>query len=230
MTNMTNTTASSVPAEPVPPATQLVLLPFLAAVEGALRDLGHPEIRPDAPVSTLAPAALQVVEIARALIGAAQILVLDEPTSALSQDDAQRLFALIKKLKATGITVVGIDIKEYLVKFASPEKPISAEQLTRDYDAIARLAVVRSGVDRKAPLLLAGWSLGAGYSVIVASQPEFSLPVSRVVAISLPRYGELAWRPADAPQSASRSVRARRTSSTPSGGSGACGGSGGPTG
>jgi len=99
---------------------------------------------------------------------------------------------------ATGITVVGIDIKEYLVNFASPEKPISAEQLTRDYDAIARLAVVRSGVDRKAPLLLAGWSLGAGYSVIVASQPEFSLPVSRVVAISLPRYGELAWRPADA--------------------------------
>ncbi|HET9712397.1 MAG TPA: hypothetical protein VFP64_10965, partial [Pyrinomonadaceae bacterium] len=73
-----------------------------------------------------------------------------------------------------------------------------AEQLTRDYDTIARLSIVRLGVDGKAPLLLAGWSLGAGYSVIVASQPEFSLPVSRVVAISLLRYGELAWRPADA--------------------------------
>jgi dienelactone hydrolase len=99
---------------------------------------------------------------------------------------------------ATGITVVGIDVKEYLVNFASPQKPISAEQLTLDYDAIARLAMARPGVDGKRPLLLAGWSLGAGYSVIVASQPEFTLPVSRVVAISLARYGELAWKPEDA--------------------------------
>ena len=99
---------------------------------------------------------------------------------------------------ASGITVVGIDIKEYLVNFASPQNPISPEQLTLDYDALARLAISRPGVDAKAPLLLAGWSLGAGYSVIVASQPEFTVPVSRVVAISLARYGELAWRPADA--------------------------------
>jgi len=34
--------------------------------------------------------------------------------------------------------------------------------------------------------------------VLVASQPEFSLPVRRVVAISLPLYGELAWRSTDA--------------------------------
>jgi ribose transport system ATP-binding protein len=77
-------------------------------VEGALRDLGHPEIRPDAPVSSLSPGALQVVEIARALVGALQVLVLDEPTSALTQEDAQRLFALVKRLKATGITIIYI--------------------------------------------------------------------------------------------------------------------------
>ena len=77
-------------------------------VDGALRDLGHTEIRPDAPVSTLSPAGLQVVEIARALVGAAQILVLDEPTSALTQEDAQRLFALIKRLKQAGFAIVYI--------------------------------------------------------------------------------------------------------------------------
>jgi fermentation-respiration switch protein FrsA (DUF1100 family) len=33
--------------------------------------------------------------------------------------------------------------------------------------------------------------------VIAASQPEFSLTVSRVIAISLPIYGELAWSPSD---------------------------------
>ncbi|HKN81926.1 MAG TPA: alpha/beta hydrolase [Pyrinomonadaceae bacterium] len=101
-------------------------------------------------------------------------------------------------IAATGATVVGVDAKDFLVKFASPQNPISPDELTRDYDAMARVAMARPGVDAKAPLVLAGWSLGADYSVLVASQREFTYQVSRVVAISLPMYGELAWRPADA--------------------------------
>lgn len=100
-------------------------------------------------------------------------------------------------IAATGVTVIGIDAKSYLVSFASSKNPLSIEDLTHDYDAIAKQAIAQPGVDNKAPVVLAGWSLGAGYSVIAASQPEFSLPVSRVVAISLPIYGELAWSPAD---------------------------------
>src|ERR1041385_53688 len=99
---------------------------------------------------------------------------------------------------ATGITVVGIDAKDYLVKFASPQNPISPEDLTSDYNAIAQVATARAGVDAKAPMVLAGWSLGADYCVLVASQPQVTYQVSRVMAISLPMYGELAWRPADA--------------------------------
>jgi dienelactone hydrolase len=101
-------------------------------------------------------------------------------------------------IASTGMTVVGIDIKEYLVNFASSQKPVSAEELTRDYNAIAALSITRPGVNNKAPLVLAGWSIGAGYSVLVASQPEFSNRVDRVVAISLPIYNELAWKPTDA--------------------------------
>lgn len=100
-------------------------------------------------------------------------------------------------IAAGGVTVVGIDVKSYLVNFASPQKPITADELTRDYDAIARLAIARPGIDDKAPVVLAGWSLGAGYSVIVATQPEFTFPVSRILAISLPMYGELAWKASD---------------------------------
>ncbi|HEU4932820.1 MAG TPA: AcvB/VirJ family lysyl-phosphatidylglycerol hydrolase [Pyrinomonadaceae bacterium] len=100
-------------------------------------------------------------------------------------------------IAANGITVVGIDVKSYLVNFATPQKPLSPDELTRDYDAIAKQSITQPGIDNKAPLVLAGWSLGAGYSVIAASQPEFSRPVNRVIAISLPIYGELAWRPAD---------------------------------
>jgi hypothetical protein len=100
-------------------------------------------------------------------------------------------------IAATGTTVVGIDVKSYLVNFASPQKPITTEDLTRDYASIARIAITQPGIDVTAPVVLAGWSLGADYSVIVASQPGFSVPVSRIVAISLPLYGERAWRPTD---------------------------------
>ncbi len=50
-----------------------------------LTRLGHPEIAVDAPAGTLSPAGQQLVEIGRALAVGCRVLVLDEPTSSLSQ-------------------------------------------------------------------------------------------------------------------------------------------------
>ena len=73
-----------------------------------LARLGHPEISVDAPVATLSPAAQQLVEIGRALAVGCRVLVLDEPTSSLTQADTRRLFALIAELKRTGHAIVYI--------------------------------------------------------------------------------------------------------------------------
>ena len=101
-------------------------------------------------------------------------------------------------IAATGKTVVGFNAKEYLTRFASSQKPVTPEELTSDYGEIIDAALARPGVDPKARVTLAGWSLGAGYSVLVSSDNVLKARLNRVVAISLPNYNELAWKPADA--------------------------------
>ena len=59
-------------------------------------------------VGTLSIAEQQLVEIARALHAKSRILVLDEPTTALSARETERLFALIRQLRADGIALLYI--------------------------------------------------------------------------------------------------------------------------
>ncbi len=62
----------------------------------------------DTPLSRLTVAQKQLVEIARALSVNARLVVMDEPTSALTETEARRLFELIAQLKANGIAVIYI--------------------------------------------------------------------------------------------------------------------------
>ena len=55
---------------------------------------------------TLAIGQRQMVQIAAAVGGGARIIVFDEPTSSLSQAEAERLFELIERLKARGVTCI----------------------------------------------------------------------------------------------------------------------------
>ncbi len=75
-----------------------------------LSDLGV-TIDPRALVSDLSVAEHQIVEIARALVANARILIFDEPTSALSPEEVDHLFALIRRLRDEGVAVIYITHK-----------------------------------------------------------------------------------------------------------------------
>jgi len=58
------------------------------------------------PMSKLTIAQQQLVQIATAVSGGAKIIVFDEPTSSLSQAEADRLYLLIERLKSRGVTCI----------------------------------------------------------------------------------------------------------------------------
>jgi ribose transport system ATP-binding protein len=77
-------------------------------VARAMALLGRDDLSLDVPVGRLSLADRQIVEIARALVIEAKVIVFDEPTSSLTQHDVESLFAAIEKLKRSGIAIIYI--------------------------------------------------------------------------------------------------------------------------
>ncbi|MDR0475979.1 MAG: sugar ABC transporter ATP-binding protein, partial [Treponema sp.] len=68
----------------------------------------HISIPLDEKIKNLGMAQKQMVEIARALTFESQILILDEPTASLTQEEVDALFSIIRNLKETGVSIVYI--------------------------------------------------------------------------------------------------------------------------
>jgi ABC-type sugar transport system ATPase subunit len=70
--------------------------------------VGLDYLDPMLPIREISQNEAQLVEIAKALGNDPYILVMDEPTSALSRDEVERLFKIIEKLKKQGLAIVYI--------------------------------------------------------------------------------------------------------------------------
>lgn len=78
-----------------------------AAAEPYLRRLGL-TVTPDTPLRELSLAQQQMVEIAKALSQNARLIIMDEPTSSLTLSETDRLLAVVKDLRAQGVSVIYI--------------------------------------------------------------------------------------------------------------------------
>ncbi len=92
------------------PRTRWGGLDWGAMREEARRRLGAMGVSLDvsAPVKQLSTANRQIVAIARALLGEAKAVIMDEPTASLTEREAEKLFGIIADLTASGVGVVYI--------------------------------------------------------------------------------------------------------------------------
>jgi ribose transport system ATP-binding protein len=74
----------------------------------ALALLGHADLALNIPVGRLSLGTQQIVEIARAIVRQARLIIFDEPTSSLARNDAERLFEVIRILKDRGLGIIYI--------------------------------------------------------------------------------------------------------------------------
>jgi ABC-type sugar transport system ATPase subunit len=86
------------------------------------------DIDPRAPVGSLRVGERQIVEIARALADSARLLILDEPTAALSHQEVTRLFEWVRRLRQQGVCIVYI-----------------THRLDEVYELADRVVVLRNG-------------------------------------------------------------------------------------
>ncbi|RWR10977.1 sugar ABC transporter ATP-binding protein [Paenirhodobacter populi] len=109
-------------------------------------------IDPDAEVGSLPTSGKQIVAIARAILAKARLIVMDEPTTALTRHEVEALFTIVRDLKAQGIAILFVshkmremlEISERLTVFRNGRKV--AEGAMRDFDE-ATITHAMTGLD-----------------------------------------------------------------------------------
>src|SRR5712691_929411 len=112
-------------------------------------------IAPDREAGDLTMPQQQLVEIARALGANAKILVFDEPTASLSEEDTQNLFKVIRELRAQGVGMIYISHR-------LEELPVIADRVTVLRDGVTIDTRLMSEVNRQQLIqLMVGRELSA---------------------------------------------------------------------
>lgn len=159
-----------------------------ARVSAALRQLGHPDIRPDVRVRDLSVGAQQLVEVARALVTQARIIVMDEPTSSLPREDTLALFDLIRRLARQDVSII------YISHFLEEVREI-AERFTvlRDGEVVGTGAVADTPTERIIEMMV-GRNLSEMFPRVPHEPGEPVLELHRLSGPGAPREVDLSLR------------------------------------
>jgi ABC-type sugar transport system ATPase subunit len=158
----------------------------------ALLDELHLAIDPAAQAESLSAAHRQLLQVARALAFECRILVLDEPTTSLTDAEADHLFAVLEKLKARGVTLLYVSHRMPEVFRLCDRISVlrdGAHVDTVDRRSVAPEQVVRAMVGRELPPRSAR-DVPAGASERLEVRGLTRRPCFRDVSLSV-RAGEI---------------------------------------
>ncbi|MBE5870962.1 MAG: sugar ABC transporter ATP-binding protein [Lachnospiraceae bacterium] len=114
--------------------------------------LEHEDV--DAPVNTLGVGKQQLIEIAKAMAKKVELLILDEPTAALNDEESKKLLDIMLDLKKQGITCIIISHKLNEIEYVSDSVTIirdgkSIETLVKGVDDFSEDRVIKGMVGRE---------------------------------------------------------------------------------
>ena len=95
-------------------------------------------------------------------------------------------------LANNGLPVCGISTHSYLTGFYSTSRPATIDQVGADYADIIKESRTVVGLQNSRPIILAGWSLGAGYAPMIAAQPGIKPSILGVISIAIEKDNETA--------------------------------------
>jgi rhamnose transport system ATP-binding protein len=132
------------------------------------------KIDPEATAADLTMPQQQLVEIARALGAEAKVLILDEPTASLSEEDTQNLFGVIRQLRSRGVGMIYISHR-------LEELPVIADRVTVLRDGRNIETRLMSEVNRQQLIqLMVGRELSAVFPKKEVEPGEVILELRRV--------------------------------------------------
>ena len=136
-----------------------------ARAEELLETIGL-DILPSQPLRSLSISEQQLVEVARALSANAQILIMDEPTAALSHREVVKLFDVVEGLKNRGVGIVFV-----------------GHRMDEIFEISDRVAVLRDGE-----------LLAVEPADVLTRQEAINLMAGRTLVASYPERHARAWR------------------------------------
>ncbi len=163
--------------------------PDAARVAKILEVLAHPDVVADRRVRELGPGARQLVEIGRALVGDAKLVVLDEPTSSLSAAETETLYEVIRRLQARGVSIV------YISHFLEEVKRVAARfTVLRDGRTVTSGDVASTSIGAMVEAMV-GRSLDEAYPTRPPCEPgEPILELDALAGAVLPKQVSLTLR------------------------------------
>ncbi|RKD35866.1 monosaccharide ABC transporter ATP-binding protein (CUT2 family) [Rhizobium sp. WW_1] len=147
-------------------------------------------VAPTTLASSLSVAQLQLLEIAKALSNESKLLVLDEPTATLTSKEVDRLFEILKRLKARGVTTLYISHRLEEIFEVGDEVTILRDGqhvITRPLEGLGIPKIVELMVGRelaqhdafRGDSAISGEALGVSGLKVTRNSPELSFSVAK---------------------------------------------------